>query len=42
MDDYPVRVAHTSERDAVLNTLMLAFSGDPCLRYVLDTPEKLL
>lgn len=42
MDDYGVRVAQSSERDAVLDTLMLAFSSDPCLRYVLDTPAKLL
>lgn len=42
MSHYGVRVAQASERDAVLDTLMLAFSGDPCLRYVLDTPEKLL
>ncbi|WP_309088021.1 GNAT family N-acetyltransferase [Phenylobacterium sp.] len=42
MSDYGVRAAQASESDAVLDTLMLAFSGDPCLRYVLDTPEKLL
>jgi ribosomal protein S18 acetylase RimI-like enzyme len=42
VDDRGVRVAQTSERNAVLNTLMLAFSSDPCLRYVLDTPAKLL
>jgi ribosomal protein S18 acetylase RimI-like enzyme len=36
-----VRVAEPSEKDAVLNTLMLAFSSDPCLRYILDTPDKL-
>lgn len=42
MGDYGVRVAQASDRSAVLDTLMLAFSGDPCLRYVLDTPEKLL
>ena len=42
MSDFGVRVAQASEGDAVLDTLMLAFSSDPCLRYVLDTPEKLL
>ncbi|WP_374472210.1 GNAT family N-acetyltransferase [Phenylobacterium sp.] len=42
MSGYGVRVAQASERDTVLDTLMLAFSGDPCLRYVLDTPGKLL
>jgi GNAT superfamily N-acetyltransferase len=42
VSDYGVRVAQPSERDAVLDSLMLAFSSDPCLRYVLDTPAKLL
>ena len=42
MGDQGVRIAQITDRDAVLNTLMLAFSSDPCLRYVLDTPEKLL
>ena len=36
-----VRVADPSEKDAVLDTLMLAFSTDPCLRYLLDTPNAL-
>lgn len=35
-----VRVAEASEQDAVLNTLMLAFAADPCLRFILDTPDK--
>lgn len=35
-----VRKAQASEKDAVLNTLMLAFSSDPCLRFMLDTPDK--
>ena len=35
-----VRVAEASETDALLNTLMLAFSSDPCLRFILDTPDK--
>ena len=34
-----VRVAEASEGDAVLDTLMLAFSADPCLRYLLATPD---
>ncbi|MBL8773392.1 MAG: GNAT family N-acetyltransferase [Phenylobacterium sp.] len=34
-------MADASEGEAVLNTLMLAFATDPCLRYVLDTPEAL-
>ena len=33
-----VRVAGASEADAVLDTLMLAFSTDPCLRYLLWSP----
>lgn len=37
-----MRVAEAAEKHEVLNTLMLAFSGDPCLRYMLDTPQKLL
>lgn len=35
-----VRTAEASEQDAVLNTLMLAFSTDPCLRFMLDTPDR--
>ncbi|WP_293905436.1 GNAT family N-acetyltransferase [Phenylobacterium sp.] len=34
-----VRTAEASEGDAVLNTLMLAFSTDPCLRYLLASPD---
>lgn len=41
MTQTPVRVAEASEQEAVLNTLMLAFATDPCLRYLLDTPEAL-
>jgi ribosomal protein S18 acetylase RimI-like enzyme len=36
-----VRVAAASERDTVLDTLMLAFSTDPCLRYLLWSPAAL-
>lgn len=36
-----VRIAEASELDAVLDVLMLAFSTDPCLRFALDTPDKL-
>jgi GNAT superfamily N-acetyltransferase len=35
MAGYDVRVAEASEQDAVLGALMLAFSTDPCMRYVL-------
>ena len=36
-----VRVAEPSESDKVLDTLLLAFSTDPCLRYLLATPAAL-
>jgi len=36
------RKAEVSERNTVLNTLMLAFSGDPCMRFMLDTPDSFL
>ena len=39
MADYEIRVAEASEGDAVLETLMLAFSSDPCMRYLLATPR---
>src|SRR4029453_11194800 len=39
MGEYEVRVAEASEGEAVLDTLMLAFSTDPCLRYLLATPN---
>lgn len=42
MSEHKIRVAGASEGDAVLDTLMLAFASDPCLRFVLDTPDKLL
>jgi len=35
-----VRKAEASEKEAVFNTLMLAFSTDPCVRFMLDTPDK--
>jgi ribosomal protein S18 acetylase RimI-like enzyme len=38
MSEHQVRVADASEGEAVLDTLMLAFSGDPCLRYLLNSP----
>jgi ribosomal protein S18 acetylase RimI-like enzyme len=39
---HQVHVAEADEGEAVLDTLMLAFASDPCLRFVLDTPAKLL
>jgi len=38
MSEHAVRVAEAAEGEAVLDTLMLAFSSDPCLRYVLAGP----
>jgi ribosomal protein S18 acetylase RimI-like enzyme len=37
-----VRVAGADEHEAVLDALMLAFASDPCLRYLLSTPQALL
>ena len=34
-----VRKAEVSETEAVLNTLMLAFSTDPCVRFMLARPD---
>lgn len=42
MSRYDVRIAGAEEQEAVLGTLMLAFSSDPCMRYALDTPERFL
>jgi ribosomal protein S18 acetylase RimI-like enzyme len=39
MAGYEVRIAEVAERDTVLNTLMLAFSTDPCVRYMFPTPD---
>ena len=39
MSEYEVRVAEASEGEAVLDTLMLAFSTDPCMRYLLASPH---
>ena len=36
-----VRVAAADERELVLDTLMLAFSSDPCMRYLLWSPQAL-
>jgi ribosomal protein S18 acetylase RimI-like enzyme len=42
MAEYAVRVARESERDTVINTLTLAFSTDPCVRYMLTRPDAFL
>ncbi|MBX3485383.1 N-acetyltransferase [Phenylobacterium sp.] len=42
MSEHMIHVAAADENAAVLDTLLLAFAGDPCLRFVLDTPDKLL
>lgn len=34
-----VRKAEASEQEAVLNTLMLAFSTDPCVRFMFPKPD---
>ena len=39
MAGYEFRIAEVAERDTVLNTLMLAFSTDPCVRYMFPTPD---
>lgn len=39
MSQPQVRVAAADEQDAVLNALMLAFASDPCLRYLLWSPQ---
>ena len=38
MSDYERQFAQASERDAVINALMLAFATDPCTRYLFSTP----
>jgi len=39
MPNAGVRVATPADRDALLATLMLAFAGDPCTRYMFAAPE---
>jgi ribosomal protein S18 acetylase RimI-like enzyme len=39
MSEYHIRIANTSEQNVVMNTLMLAFSADPCIRYVFPKAE---
>jgi len=39
MSSAGVRVAAAADRDALLATLMLAFAGDPCTRYMFAAPE---
>jgi GNAT superfamily N-acetyltransferase len=39
MDTTGVRIATSAERDALVATLMLAFAGDPCTRYMFAKPE---
>jgi hypothetical protein len=35
MKGFEIHVAQEAERDVLLNTLMLAFSTDPCMRFLL-------
>lgn len=39
---YMVRAADVSETDTVLNTLMLAFTTDPPVRWLMSTPDDYL
>lgn len=42
MTPHEIRLAEASEKDAVLDTLTLAFSTDPCVRYTFATPQAFL
>jgi ribosomal protein S18 acetylase RimI-like enzyme len=39
---HEVKIADKNEQQAVLSTLMLAFSIDPCMRYALTKPETFI
>jgi hypothetical protein len=39
MNGHHVRTAEASDREACLDTLMLAFGADPCIRYVFPRAE---
>lgn len=38
----PVRTAGPADRNAIADTLMLAFSTDPCVRYIFPTPQAFM
>src|SRR5258708_3853014 len=40
MSEHEVRIAQPAEQDAVLDTLMLAFATDPCIRYIWRPPSQ--
>ena len=42
MAEYEVRLAQVAEQNAVLDTLMLAFSTDPCVRYTFPQASTFL
>jgi ribosomal protein S18 acetylase RimI-like enzyme len=42
MTEYDVRIAQESERDALISTLALAFTSDPCIRYAFPNPDTYL
>ncbi|MFI4974221.1 MAG: GNAT family N-acetyltransferase [Caulobacterales bacterium] len=42
MKPYEVRIARPAEQDALLDTLLLAFSTDPCIRYTFPKAETYL
>jgi len=39
---YDIQPAEAAQSDAVMNTLLLSFSSDPCVRYVFSTAEAYL
>jgi ribosomal protein S18 acetylase RimI-like enzyme len=42
MTGYDVRLALESEQDAVISTMALAFTSDPCARYAFASPDTYL
>jgi len=37
-----IRTALATDRDAMIETLLLSFSADPCVRYVFPTPREFM
>jgi ribosomal protein S18 acetylase RimI-like enzyme len=42
MDPRSVRIAGPDEREALIDTFVLSFSGDPCARYVWPKPQDFM
>jgi GNAT superfamily N-acetyltransferase len=42
MDAVEIRTAAAADRDALVQTLLLAFSADPCVRYAFTTPQAFM